>query len=264
MARVRPRTAHRPRREDRRARPRRRPRHAQLASRGAARRPLRLGPPRPAAARAARPRSAAGRHASGGRPAGRTAARAPNVAPRRAADFQRFVQTAARRYGFVTHWIMWNEPNKATWLKPASPKTYVTRILNPGYKAVKSVSPPGQGRRRRHRPARGRGGTSPVVFIRGMDRARAQARRLRAPSVPGVPRRHAVRRRVQVPGPDDGEARAAAPHRRRSVPASAHLADGVRVPDEPARPLRRLARAAGALRRRGRPARLHRAQRSTC
>lgn len=98
----------------------------------------------------------------------------PNVAPLRAADFQRFVQAAARRYGFVSHWIMWNEPNKAAWLKPASSRTYVTRILNPGYGAVKAVS-------RRDRvaggvtgPRGGRGGTSPVVFIRGMARARAK------------------------------------------------------------------------------------------
>ena len=98
----------------------------------------------------------------------------PNVAPRRAADFHRFVQTAARRYRFVTHWIMWNEPNKAAWLMPASPKTYVTRILNPGYRAVKSVN-------RRDKvaggvtgPRAGRGGTSPVAFIRGMARARAK------------------------------------------------------------------------------------------
>ncbi|MGH3111061.1 MAG: family 1 glycosylhydrolase, partial [Gaiellaceae bacterium] len=98
----------------------------------------------------------------------------PNVAPRRALDFQRFAQSAARRYGFVKHWIMWNEPNKATWLKPASARTYVTRILNPGYKGVKAVS-------RRDKvaggvtgPRGGRSGTSPAVFIRGMDRAGAK------------------------------------------------------------------------------------------
>jgi hypothetical protein len=109
-----------------------------------------------------------------GTPGWANGGKGPNVAPRRGLDFQRFVTTASRRYGFVTHWIMWNEPNKATWLKPASPSTYVTRILNPGYRGVKAV-----GRRDRVAggvtgPRGGRGGTSPVVFIRGMDRAGAK------------------------------------------------------------------------------------------
>jgi Glycosyl hydrolase family 1 len=109
-----------------------------------------------------------------GTPSWANGGKGPNVAPRRAADFQRFVQTAAQRYGFVTHWIMWNEPNKATWLKPASPRTYVTRILNPGYKAVKSVSQRDKVAGGVTGPRGGRGGTAPVVFIRGMDRARAK------------------------------------------------------------------------------------------
>jgi len=109
-----------------------------------------------------------------GTPGWANGGKGPNVAPRRALDFQRFVEAAARRYTFVTHWIMWNEPNKATWLEPASPRTYVNRILNPGYRGVKAVN-------RRDKvaggvtgPRGGRGGTSPVRFIKGMDRARAK------------------------------------------------------------------------------------------
>jgi len=88
--------------------------------------------------RAASPRPAPRRHDLGDARLGERRQRAER---RSAAGsrFQRFVQTAARRYPFVTHWIMWNEPNKATWLKPASPRTYVTRILNPGYGGLNAV-----------------------------------------------------------------------------------------------------------------------------
>ena len=98
----------------------------------------------------------------------------PNVAPLRGGDFQRFAEAAAKRYRYVTSWIMWNEPNKPTWLKPASARTYVQKILNPGYKGVKSAN-------RRARvaggvtgPRAGRGGISPVDFISFMDRAGAR------------------------------------------------------------------------------------------
>jgi hypothetical protein len=98
----------------------------------------------------------------------------PNVAPRRGEDFQRFVEAAAERYSWVTQWIMWNEPNKAAWLKPASPKTYVRRILNPGYRAVKSVIRRAKVAGGVTGPRGGRGGMSPVDFISGMDRAGAR------------------------------------------------------------------------------------------
>ncbi len=98
----------------------------------------------------------------------------PNVAPLRGEAFERFAQAAAARYGFVSKWVIWNEPNKPIWLKPASARTYVSQILNPGYRGIKSVS-------RRARvaggvtgPRAGKGGVSPVDFIRAMDRAGAR------------------------------------------------------------------------------------------
>ncbi|MDQ3381394.1 MAG: family 1 glycosylhydrolase [Actinomycetota bacterium] len=98
----------------------------------------------------------------------------PNVAPLRGEDFQRFAEAAAERYPFVSKWIMWNEPNKPIWLKPASAKTYVSQILNPGYRGIKAVN-------RRARvaggvtgPRAGKGGVSPVDFIRAMDGAGAR------------------------------------------------------------------------------------------
>ncbi len=109
-----------------------------------------------------------------GTPAWANGGGSPNVAPSNGADFQRFAEIAAERYPFVTSWIMWNEPNKPTWLKPASAGTYVSQILNPGYAGIKSVN-------RRARvaggvtgPRAGKGGISPVDFIRAMDRAGAR------------------------------------------------------------------------------------------
>jgi hypothetical protein len=89
----------------------------------------------------------------------------PNVAPRDPAHFERFVRAISRRYPYVDAWVMWNEPNKPLWLKPASAKTYVSQILNPGYRAIKAID-------RRDRvaggvtgPRAGKGGISPVDFI---------------------------------------------------------------------------------------------------
>jgi hypothetical protein len=97
----------------------------------------------------------------------------PNVAPLRGDDFQRFAEAAATRYPYVDSWIMWNEPNKPTWLKPASAGTYVARILNPGYRGIKSVNPSARVAGGVTGPRAGKGGVSPVDFIRGMDSAGA-------------------------------------------------------------------------------------------
>jgi hypothetical protein len=92
----------------------------------------------------------------------------PNVAPRNGADFQRFAAAASKRYPYVTHWVMWNEPNKAAWLKPASAKTYVSKILNPGYRGIKSVNRADRVAGGVTGPTAGKGGISPVDFIRFM------------------------------------------------------------------------------------------------
>jgi len=98
----------------------------------------------------------------------------PNVAPARAEDLFRFARALASRYRFVRHWTLWNEPNKATWLKPASPETYVARILDPGYRGIKSVLPRAKVAGGVTAPRGGAGGVSPVDFIRRMARAGAR------------------------------------------------------------------------------------------
>jgi hypothetical protein len=98
----------------------------------------------------------------------------PNIAPLDPGDFQVFTRTVALRYPFVRHWVIWNEPNKPLWLTPASPTTYVRQILNPGYRGIKEVNRAALVAGGVTAPRGGSGGTSPVDFIRGMDRAGAR------------------------------------------------------------------------------------------
>jgi hypothetical protein len=98
----------------------------------------------------------------------------PNVAPLDRLDFERFAEQAALRYRFVRHWVIWNEPNKAPWLRPASPRTYVRQLLNPAYRGIKAVSRRALVAGGVTAPRGGQGGMSPVDFIRGMDRAGAR------------------------------------------------------------------------------------------
>jgi hypothetical protein len=98
----------------------------------------------------------------------------PNAAPDDGEDFASFARQAARRYRFVERWAIWNEPNKRIWLNPASPETYVLRLLNPGYKAIKSVNPTAKVAGGVTAPRGGPGGLSPVDFIRRMDRVGAR------------------------------------------------------------------------------------------
>ena len=98
----------------------------------------------------------------------------PNIMPLAGDDFSSFAREAARRYRFVERWAIWNEPNKPIWLKPASPELYVQRLLNPGYRAIKSIIPAARIAGGVTAPRGGPGGVSPVDFIRRMDRAGAR------------------------------------------------------------------------------------------
>jgi len=109
-----------------------------------------------------------------GTPGWANGGRAANVPPGSAADFAEFAQEAATRYSWVRRWIIWNEPNQRRWLVPASPVLYVTRLLNPAGAAIKSVIPSATIAGGATAPRGGKGGTSPVDFIRGMGRAGAR------------------------------------------------------------------------------------------
>jgi polysaccharide biosynthesis protein PslG len=99
--------------------------------------------------------------------------RTPNWAPT-AAAFSGFARAAAGRYPWVRQWLLWNEPNQARWLRPTNARTYVTRILNPGYAAIHAEIPGAQVAGGVTAPRGGRGGVSPVAWIRAMKASRAK------------------------------------------------------------------------------------------
>jgi hypothetical protein len=103
-----------------------------------------------------------------GSPAWANGGRPQNWAPRSKWSFVAFAKAAARRYPYVQKWLIWNEPNKAPFLRPTSARTYVQQLLNPAYAAIHSVN--------RHAlvgggvtgPIAGIGGVSPITFIKQM------------------------------------------------------------------------------------------------
>jgi hypothetical protein len=98
----------------------------------------------------------------------------PSVAPQEGGDLESFAETAAQRYPFVRKWVVWNEPNKRAWLRPASAVTYVRQILNPAFRGIKAANPRALVGGGVTAPRGGHGGVSPVDFIRRMDRAGAR------------------------------------------------------------------------------------------
>ena len=173
--------------------------------------------------------------------------RPPNFAPPHPRDFRRFATAAARRYPWVRYWLIWNEPNKRLWLRPTKPRIYVQHLLNPGYEAIHAVLPharvgggvTGPAWRQRRRLTR-------RLDSRHGARTR-EVRRLRPPPVPRVAVRDAVQRRLQeLPVDHDGDDQEAPHPRQARLRVEADLADGVRLPDEPARHVpRRAPQAAG-------------------
>jgi hypothetical protein len=103
--------------------------------------------------------------ANGGRP--------PQYAPRSSASIAGFATAAARRYPWVRRWAIWNEPNQRRWLVPAAPAIYVTKLLNPAYAALHRGLPHVQVGGGITAPRGGKGGMSPIAWIRGMARAGA-------------------------------------------------------------------------------------------
>ena len=106
-----------------------------------------------------------------GSPAWANGGRAPNYAPR-ATEFADFAGAAAARYGWVRDWLIWNEPNQARWLRPTSPSVYVRSLLNPAYEAIHDANPRARVGGGVTAPRAGSNGVSPVLWIRGMRKAR--------------------------------------------------------------------------------------------
>lgn len=124
----------------------------------------------------------AGLHARGidvvlaivGVPSWANGGRAPNWAPASGSSIGAFARAAATRYSWVRHWLIWNEPNQARWLRPTRPAVYVTRLLNPAYAAIHAVIPGARVAGGVTAPRGASGGVSPTDWIRGMRLAHAR------------------------------------------------------------------------------------------
>ena len=95
-----------------------------------------LGERRRGARRSARPRHRARRDALRHARAGRTAAvlrtgRRPRARPSRRSPPRPRSAIRGSSCGSI-----WNEPNQRRWLRPTTPQTYVTKLLNPAYAAI--------------------------------------------------------------------------------------------------------------------------------
>ena len=100
--------------------------------------------------------------------------RSPNWAPTSGSSFAAFASAAARRYPWVKQWTIWNEPNQRRWLRPTTARTYVTKLLNPGYAALHRAGRGVQVGGGVSAPRASYGGVSPVDWIRGMRAAGAR------------------------------------------------------------------------------------------
>ena len=100
--------------------------------------------------------------------------RSPNWAPTSASTFANFAAVAAKRYSWVKDWLIWNEPNQRRWLRPTTPRTYVTKLLNPAYASIKKASGGTRIGGGVTAPRGSYGGVSPVAWIRGMRAAGAR------------------------------------------------------------------------------------------
>jgi len=103
--------------------------------------------------------------ANGGRPA--------NYVPTSGSSFRSFATAAATRYRWASKWLIWNEPNQPRWLRPASPRLYTQRLLNPAYAAIHAAIPGARVAGGGTAPRGGTGGISPVAFLLGMHAAHA-------------------------------------------------------------------------------------------
>ena len=109
-----------------------------------------------------------------GTPGWANGGRAPRFAPPSGKDFATFAGEAAKRYPFVRHWLIWNEPNMRRWLEPTVPGTYVRRLLNPAYRAIHQANRRAKVGGGVTGPRANAGGMSPLDWLRGMRKAGAR------------------------------------------------------------------------------------------
>lgn len=109
-----------------------------------------------------------------GTPGWANGGRGSNWAPSSAQSFASFAHAAARRYSWVKHWTIWNEPNRSTFLRPTTARTYVQKLLNPAYAQLHAVIDGVKVGGGVTAPRAGSAGVAPVAWIRAMGAARAK------------------------------------------------------------------------------------------
>ena len=110
-----------------------------------------------------------------GTPSWANGGRGPNWAPSSGRSFANFAFAVGRRYSWIPYWTIWNEPNRPTFLRPTSAKTYVETLLNPAYAELHAAIGQVQVAGGVTAPRAGEGGgVAPVAWIRGMASARAK------------------------------------------------------------------------------------------
>jgi len=109
-----------------------------------------------------------------GTPGWANGGRTPNVAPTSGSTFAEFAYAAAKRYPYVRRWTIWNEPNQRLSLQTASPRLYVTRLLNPAYAAIHRANGRALVAGGVTAPRGNSGGVGPLAWVRGMRAAHAK------------------------------------------------------------------------------------------
>jgi hypothetical protein len=100
--------------------------------------------------------------------------RAPNWAPSSANAFADFAHAAGRRYPWIRQWTIWNESNSSVFLRPTTAKTYVDKLLNPGYAQLHAAIAGVEVAGGVTSPRAGSAGVAPVPWIRRMAAAHAK------------------------------------------------------------------------------------------
>ena len=109
-----------------------------------------------------------------GTPAWANGGRSVNWAPTSERSLADFAHAAARRYSWARYWSIWNEPNRSTFLRPTTARTYVEKLLNPAYVQFHAVIDGVRVGGGVTAPRAGASGVAPVAWIRGMRVARAK------------------------------------------------------------------------------------------
>lgn len=109
-----------------------------------------------------------------GTPGWANGGRGANWAPTSDRSFANFAHAAAQRYPWVGYWTIWNEPNRSTFLRPTSAKTYVEKLLNPAYAQLHAALDDVRVGGGVTAPRAGSSGVAPVAWIRAMGAAGAK------------------------------------------------------------------------------------------